>query len=156
MIEIDIPGGDRLNIEHIVLDYNGTMAVDGRVLDGVFELLYALAPSVALHVVTADTFGQARQQLLGLPCVVTVLPPGDQDQAKRDYVRQLGADRTAAIGNGRNDRLMLQEAALGIALVQAEGAAVQTLLAAGLVCRDVVDALALFTNPRRLAATLRS
>jgi soluble P-type ATPase len=63
---------------------------------------------------------------------------------------------TLALGNGRNDRLMLQAAALGIALIQREGAAAQTLTSADLVCTSVLDALALLTTPKRLTATLRS
>ena len=35
MIEIDIPGYKTLHLEHLVLDYNGTLAVDGVLIDGV-------------------------------------------------------------------------------------------------------------------------
>jgi soluble P-type ATPase len=60
------------------------------------------------------------------------------------------------IGNGRNDRLMLAESALGIAVVLGEGAAAVTLAAADVVCTDILAALALLTHPLRLVATLRS
>jgi soluble P-type ATPase len=107
-------------------------------------------------VVTADTFDNARSQLEGLPCQLTVLPIGNQDQAKLAFVKRLGSGHTACIGNGRNDRLMLQEAALGIAVVLAEGAAAETLVAADVVCTSIVAALELLQNPLRLTATLRS
>jgi soluble P-type ATPase len=61
-----------------------------------------------------------------------------------------------ALGNGRNDRLMLKEAALGIALLQAEGAAVEALLAADVVAPDILVALDLLLAPDGLIATLRS
>ena len=31
MFEIDIPGFDQLHIEHVVMDYNGTLALDGHI-----------------------------------------------------------------------------------------------------------------------------
>src|SRR5687767_8669607 len=77
-------------------------------------------------------------------------------RAKAAYVRQLGAGRVACIGNGRNDRLMLRVAGLGIAVVQAEGASAEALAAADLVVPTVRDALDLLLRPRRLLASLRS
>ena len=61
-----------------------------------------------------------------------------------------------AIGNGRNDRMMLAAAAIGIALVQAEGAAGQAVLCADVVATGILDALGLLEHPQRLVATLRS
>ena len=156
MLETSIPGHKDLKLEHLVLDYNGTMACDGVILDGVAEALAQLAGDLQIHVVTADTFGKAAAQLEGCPCRLVVLPTDKQDAGKLAYVRCLGSDSTAAIGNGRNDRLMLKEAALGIALIQKEGAAAETLLAADAVCPDILSALELLTNPLRLIATLRS
>lgn len=155
MIEIDIPGTGAVRIECLVLDYNGTLAVDGALLDGVADALRVLAASVEIHVVTADTFGKAAAALHGLPLRLVVLPADRQDVAKLDYVTKLGCGRVAAVGNGRNDRLMLEAAALGVALVQAEGAAVGTLLAADVACTGILDALDLLRRPGRLVATLR-
>lgn len=153
-----IPGQDPIAVRHLVLDYNGTLAADGVLVAGVADRLreLALAPhDLSIHVVTADTMGTARRQLENLPCVVSILGPAAQDKAKLEYLRGLGAERTVAIGNGQNDCLMLAEAALGIAIVGEEGAAVQAVLAARVVCRDIRSALDLLRNPRRLAATLR-
>jgi soluble P-type ATPase len=156
MIEVEVPGFGRLEIEHLVLDYNGTLAVDGRLVDGVADDLNALADRLTVHVVTADTFGKAAEALADVRCRLEILPPGGQDAAKRDFVRALGADRTAAAGNGRNDRLMLREAAVGIAVILAEGASGLTLAAADVVATDIRAALALLSHPLRLVATLRS
>lgn len=156
MIELEIPGFGRLQIRHIVMDYNGTLAVDGALADGVAEALRRLAGQVELHVITADTFGRARSQLAGLPCQLTILPPDDQARAKKMYIEKLGSAQCVAVGNGRNDRLMLDEAVIGILLVQAEGASIQTLQCADIICWDAADALSLFIEPRRLVATLRS
>ncbi len=156
MIDVEVPGFGRLEIEHLVLDYNGTLAVDGRLVDGVADDLDALADRLAVHVVTADTFGKAAEALSGVRCRLDILPSGGQDVAKRDFVRALGAERTVAVGNGRNDRLMLREAAVGIAVILAEGASGLTLAAADVVASDIRAALALLAHPLRLVATLRS
>jgi soluble P-type ATPase len=156
MIEISIPDFGELQLEHLVLDYNGTLAVDGRLLFGVRERLERLARQLTIHVITADTFGKAADYLAGMPCQLDILPPGRQDEAKRDFVQELGVERCVCVGNGRNDRLMLQEAALGIAVLQEEGAATATLMAADIVSPDIQSALELLMQPLRLIATLRS
>jgi len=46
------------------------------------------------------------------------------------FVEEIGFEKTVAIGNGTNDRLMLEKAALGIAVMLDEGVAVKTLQAA--------------------------
>jgi soluble P-type ATPase len=155
MIEINIPDTASLNLQHLVLDYNGTLAGDGRLLPGVEPRLMALAERLQLHVVTADTFGQAKEALHNLPCILSILATARQAEAKLAYVNRLGASACACIGNGRNDRLMLNVAALGIAVIQEEGAAAGTLLAADVVTTGILAALDLLINPLRLVATLR-
>ncbi len=155
MIEIRVPGDRNLALQHLVLDYNGTLACDGALLPSVRDRLAVLADRLAVHVLTADTFGTARAELEAIACELTILPPGSQAEAKAAFVRGLRAEGAACIGNGTNDRLMLEASALGIAVVQEEGAATQTLLAAQVVCRDIRDALDLLLVPLRLAATLR-
>lgn len=156
MLEIDILGYRRLRFNHLVMDYNGTLAQDGTLLAGVAPRLEQLAKLLRLHVVTADTFGQVKANLDSLPCKVAILPVENQVQGKLAYIENLGRDQVVAIGNGRNDRLMLAAAALGIAVVQEEGAATETLLAADVVVSDVRSALDMLLFPKRLIATLRS
>ena len=155
MITLDIPGFGDIRVEHLVLDFNGTLAQDGMLLPGVRQRIARVAADLQVHVVTADTFGRAAEALAGLALQLTVLTSGDQAGAKLDYVRALTAERVVAIGNGRNDRLMLAAARLGIAVMQAEGAAVDALLAARIAVPDIAAALGLLLNPGRLIATLR-
>ena len=156
MIEVDIPGYKTLQFEHLVLDYNGTLAVDGELLPGVKDALRGLAEELQVHILTADTFGKVRSRVEGVPCELSILPVENQDKGKLDYVKGLGAQHTVCIGNGRNDRLMLKEAALGIAVILQEGVATENLVAANIVCTSILSALELLTNPLRLTATLRS
>ncbi len=155
VLEIDIPGFALLRLKHLVLDYNGTLAVDGALLPGVKERLERLSRVLTLHVLTADTFGTSRAALSGVHCALSVLEPAQQNLAKQAYVGRLGAAEVVCIGNGRNDRLMLRSAALGIAVMGGEGAAVAAMTAANIVIPDIVDALDLLDKPLRLLASLR-
>jgi len=156
MLRIDIPGGPVLNLAHLVLDYNGTLAVDGSLAEGVAPRLQALAAHLQIHVITADTFGSVQREVAALPCQVVVIGREDQAGEKLKYIQGLGIEQTVCVGNGVNDRLMLQAAALGIAVIQAEGAAGVTLQAADVIATSITDALDLLLRPLRLTATLRS
>ena len=120
------------------------------------ENLAALADQLQIHILTADTFGKAGSSLEGVTCELSVLSAEAQDIGKLQYVNRLGAEHAVCIGNGRNDRLMLKAAALGIAVIQGEGAAAETVMAADIVCTDIVSALELLRHPLRLTATLRT
>ena len=157
MLEIEIPGHEQpLRLSHLVLDYNGTIACDGLLISGVRDRLESLSSSLEIHILTADTFGSVREALSGIPCRLSIIPREEQAQAKLSYVERLGLDQSVCMGNGRNDRLMLKRAALGAAVMQAEGVAIEAVLAADVVVTDILDALDLLLHPLRLAATLRS
>jgi P-type E1-E2 ATPase len=123
---------------------------------GVKERLEILAQSLEIHILTADTFGAVRSQVAGYPVRVTIIAGSPEAEAKATYVRELGREQTAAIGNGRNDARMLKEAALGVAVVQEEGAAASTVMAADVVAPTILAALDLMINRKRLVATLRT
>lgn len=74
MITLDIPGFGQLELVHVVLDYNGTVAQDGELLPEVGSRLQALSENLEVTVLTADTHGTVRQKLADLPVQVVVLP----------------------------------------------------------------------------------
>lgn len=156
MLSLEIPGGNSYCIEHLVVDYNGTIAKDGNLLKGVVELLDLLAKKVSVHVLTADTHGTVTQKVQDLPVSLHIIGEGRQDVSKFNVIKSLGSSSVAAVGNGRNDVLMLQEAALGIAVIQTEGCAGVLIAYADIVCTSINDALDLFIHPARLQATLRN
>ena len=155
MIRVTIPDFGDYQLEELVLDYNGTLAIDGHLLPRVREKITHLANSLRIHVLTADTFGTAAEHLKDLPCKLTVISQQSQDIAKLEYVNTLGASKCICIGNGRNDRRMVHAAALGIAVIQKEGASPETIQSAKIVCGHIIDALELLENHQRLIATLR-
>lgn len=151
-------------LEHAVFDVNGTLTRDGQLVPGVVERLHSLRQILKLHLLTADTYGTQRP-IINPMLAVNVAPQikvkvleekdGPEDEQKKNYVLELGKDKVAAIGNGMNDRLMLAEARLGIAVLGPEGTAVEALKAAKVTARDPVTALDLLLHPLRLEASLR-
>ena len=155
MITLDIPGLERLLIKNMVLDFNGTIALDGSLLPGVLERLNALAGVLDIYILTADTFGTVLSACSSVKGKVAVLKERLGTEEKLNFVAGLGARETVAIGNGANDTLMLEGAALGIAVAGPEGASARALMAADVVVKDINDGLDLFLNSKRLVATLR-
>jgi soluble P-type ATPase len=155
MITIETPGIKKLEAEHLVLDYNGTLAIDGKLIVGIRSLLAKLSGQIKIHILTADTFGTSKQELSEITCELEIIEKDMQDVHKEIYVDQLGREKVIAIGNGANDALMLAAAGLGILVIQKEGASVRALMNADIVCNSIVDALELLTNPLRIVATLR-
>jgi P-type E1-E2 ATPase len=156
MLTVEIPGRGAYQLAHLVLDVNGTIAEDGDLIPGVKERLARLRRLLEVAMVTADTHGRQVAIDRELELEAERLLPGEPEAAqKAAVVRRLGAAATIAIGNGANDASMLKEAAIGIAVIEAEGACVLAVQNADVVCRSILDALDLAINPRRLVATLR-
>jgi len=153
---IEIPGFGTADVRHLVFDYNGTIARDGKLLSNIDKTFSELATSFTIHVLTADTCGTAMKELANQPCTVKLLQGDRTAELKEQYVVGLGADQVVAIGNGANDRLMLKAARLGIAVLEGEGSAVTAILNADIITRSIYDALGLLVIPQRLVATLRS
>lgn len=155
MIEINIPGRGTLQLEHLVCDVNGTLTLDGQLLEGLVRTITNLRTCLEVHLLTADTHG--RQHIIDhqLNLQAKRIQPGNEAQQKAEYVRALGAEHVVAIGQGANDAAMLKEAALGICVLSREGAAVETLLAADLVVADIYIALELLEKPLRVVTSLR-
>lgn len=156
MIEIDIPGSSSLQLHHLVLDYNGTLALDGELLQSCVASLKKLQEQLTVHILTADTHGTVKEKTACLQCQLQIIGTENQEMEKFNFIQKLGPEKLVAMGNGRNDLLMLKEAALGIGLIQQEGAYGPTLFKADVICTSIDDALALLLNHNRLIATLRN
>ena len=155
MIELNIPGMGTFQLDHLVCDVNGTLAVDGKLIEGVAQRLSNLRDRLAVHLVTADTHGRQQEIDQELSLTAVRLQPGGEAEQKAAYVTRLGAERVIAIGQGANDALMLQTAALGICILSQEGTAIASLQAADLVTTNILSAFDLIENPIRIVATLR-
>ncbi|MGO9016112.1 MAG: HAD family hydrolase [Dissulfurispiraceae bacterium] len=155
MFEIEIPGFGPVMLHHLVSDFTGTLSVDGELLPGVKEKLNEMAGILDVHILTADTFGKARNELQGVKCDIHILTGESHDIQKEEYVQKLGAGGVIALGNGNNDRRMLKAARVGIAVCLAEGCSRDAVVSADIVVLSPIDALNLILNSKRMKATLR-
>ena len=155
MIELEIPGFGLVKLEHVVSDFTGTLSVDGVLIPGVEARLNKLSEVLHIHILTADTFGMASMELRNVNCRLRILTGEDHDVQKEEYVNNLGPDYVVALGNGKNDRKMLKNARIGIAVTESEGCAVDAIMAADIHVRAALDGLDLLLNTKRCKATLR-
>lgn len=152
---IEIPHFKTLNLQHIVCDYNGTIAKDGMVLPEIKALFEALSKHYTLHVITADTFGSVHAQLEGYDVNIKVLSTEYHTEEKAAYITQLGKEACVAVGNGNNDAAMLMHASVGIAIMGDEGCAKDALMGSDVLCKNITEALSLVLESKRFVATLR-
>ncbi len=155
MVTFNIPGKGSVRLNHIVLDFNGTIARDGVLIDGVKERLNKLAEQMEVHIVTADTFGFCQEHCKGIKSNIHILTAEVGSPEKLKITESLAVENVAAVGNGVNDALMLKAAALGIVVIGPEGASIKALREADVIVKDINDGLDLLLNPKRLIATLR-
>lgn len=155
MLEIIVPGRKTYRLKNLVLDLNGTVALDGEMVAGVEERLRRLSACLNITVVTADTHGTAGRLGESLAFSIRGISGGGESAQKLSVVQDAGWEETVSIGNGCNDVLMLRESALGICVIGAEGAAPEAVTGSDVVVRDINDALDLLLFPDRLVATLR-
>jgi soluble P-type ATPase len=151
-IAIEIPGRDTLELEHLVLDVNGTLTDRGRLVEGVADRLARLRELLEPLLVSADTYGTLPEIGRELGVAVRKVAAGDD---KLRLVDGLGAAGTVVVGNGTNDAAALEAAGLGIVVLGPEGTSVEAVRAADLLCRSTVEALDLLLEPTALVATLR-
>lgn len=154
-MKIEIPGYKAFELKYLVLDYNGTIATDGTIPDPVKDRLRQLADELKIYVLTADTHGTARENCEELPLEIRTFPEGSAMDAKHRTVKELGIDSCVAVGNGRNDTLMLRESSLAIAVTDREGMYSGLISEADVCVHKMEDALDLLLYPKRLIATLR-
>ncbi|PHO11127.1 ATPase P [Malaciobacter canalis] len=155
-MKVNIPGKQEIEIKNIVFDYNGTIAIDGKLIDGVKENINELSNDFNFFVITADTYGSVEQELKSVNCKIIKIEKSSQDISKEKFIKELGSNTALCVGNGRNDKLMLKEAILGIAILQDEGICTQTLLNSDILVKSILDVFGFLNDKNRLIATLRN
>lgn len=152
---IDIPGYKKLDLDYLILDYNGTIAIDGLVPEDMRERFKKLAEKFKIYVVTADTHGNAKAECSALPVEIRTFPSADAAYAKKEIVEKLGAERCVCVGNGRNDVLMCRIAGLSVAVMDVEGMYGGLAAEADICVRSMQEGMDLLMSEKRLIATLR-
>ncbi|WP_292459571.1 HAD family hydrolase [Methanothermococcus sp.] len=147
---ISIPNYKDINAKTVVFDLNGTLAVDGKVDNEIKDLLNELNKKYNIVVLTADTFGTIRREFEGSDIIIEIIKNTEEKMNKaKKHAPYIG------VGNGNNDINMLKNAELGIAVIGKEGCSIKTLLSADIVVNNIMDAIYLLLNEKRMIATLR-
>ena len=155
MITIQIPGREPLTLSHLVLDYNGTIAEDGNIIEGIRPRLAQLSKNIAIYVITADTHGTAAKKCADLPLQVLTFPTTEVGKIKAEEVRKLSGG-VVTVGNGFNDIQMSDAADLAICVMGTEGCCSALIAHTDVTVTSIEAALDLLLIPGRLRATLRT
>lgn len=155
MLTVSIPGREELHLSHLILDYNGTIALDGEIIEAIRPRLEELARGLKIYVITADTHGTAREKCAELPVKVLTFPTEQVGRIKAEEAVALRGG-VACIGNGYNDSQMSDVCGLSICVIGREGCCGALLSHADVVVTSIEDALDLLLKPHRLRATLRT
>ena len=155
MLKIQIPGREELVLNHLILDYNGTIAEDGEIIESIRPRLAELSRDLSIYVITADTHGTAAKKCEGLPLQVLTFPTTEVGAIKAQEA-QTCSGGVVTIGNGYNDIQMSDVADLSICVMGKEGCCGALLMHCDVVVTSIDDALDLLLKTGRLRATLRT
>ena len=155
MLKIKIPGREEMSLSHLILDYNGTIAEDGEIIEGIRPRLAELEKDLAIYVITADTHGTAAKKCEGLPLQVLTFPTTEVGKIKAEEAKKMTGG-VITIGNGYNDIQMSDVADLSICVMGKEGCCGALLAHTDVVVTSIEDALDLLLKSGRLRATLRT
>lgn len=154
MISLQRPGRNPLEIEFILLTFEGTLATDRRIHPKAKDKLNLLSKRTNIYILTRGNKDVVSEVLKKVKAEVIYLTEGEVSQGKLDLLRQVGAARTVAIGNGVDDAAMIEEAGLGICVMGMEGTSGEAIKKADVVFTDILHALDFLLKPLRHQATL--
>ena len=154
MLTIERPGQESLQIEFILIAFEGTLASDRRVHPKAKDKINLLSKRTKIYILTKGEKEVVEETLKKVKAEVIFLKKGESSPQKLEWLKQSGDDRTIAIGNGADDASLLEKAGLGICVVGKEGAAGEALREANVVFTDILDALDFLLKPLRHKATL--
>jgi len=154
MITILKSGQEPLEIDFILLDFEGTLASDRRVHPKAKDRINLLSKRTKIYILTKEEKILMEEVLKKVKAEIIYLMEGEASQQKLDLLRQLGASRTVAIGNGVDDVPMIEEAGLGISVMGKEGTFSEAMKKADVVFMNILDALDFLLKPLRQKATL--
>lgn len=155
MFEVDIPGRRHYKLKNLVLDINGTLALDGNLDEATTSKIRDLKNLFDIYIVTAGTHGKLDQISESLGIDIHEIEASGEAEQKQEFVENLSSEKTISIGNGSNDALMLKKSAIGIAVIGGEGASTEAVFSSDVVVNNIADAFDLLLKPKRLIATLR-
>jgi soluble P-type ATPase len=154
MISIQRPGMEPLDIHFVLIDLEGTLAMDGRVHPKAKDKVNLLSKRAAIYILTKSDRGKVEETLKKMKVEILYVTEGDSSQQKLNVLQRLGSHQTAVIGNGLDDVQIMEHAGLGICVIGKEGLSAEAMAKADLVVTQVLDALDFLLKPLRQRATL--
>lgn len=146
-------GVGEIELTNIILDLNGTLAVNGKIAEGVKERLGKLSElGYQIILFTGDQRGNAAQLTAELGISFKKASTSEEKEA---LTKELEVDKTVAIGNARIDIGTFKGTKLRIATVQAEGIHTGILEHVDILVPSINDALDLLINQNTFEATMR-
>jgi soluble P-type ATPase len=154
MIILQRPGQEPLEIEFIMLNFEGSLATDQRVHPKAKDKINLLSKRAKIFVFTTGEKARVSEVLRNVKAEVIYLKEGEASRGKLDLLQHLGPHRAVAIGNGMNDMEMIEHSGLGIGVMSREGTLAEVIGKADLVFMTILDALDFLLKPLRQKAVL--
>ena len=153
MIAIQRPGQPPLEADFLLIGFEGTLATDRRVHPKAKDKINLLSKRLKIYVLTTSERAVVEGALRRVKAELVFMTEGGASEAKLGLLRQLGKERAVALGNGLSDVSILEESALGICVLNREGATTEAVAGADLVMLNVLDALDFLLKPLRQRTT---
>jgi soluble P-type ATPase len=154
MITVQRPGQSNLEIEFILIDFEGTLASDRRVHPKAKDKINLLSKRTKIYILTKEEKERVEEVLRKVKAEIVYLTEGESSQKKLDLLHQLGPARTVAVGNGVDDVSMIEEAGLGVCVLGKEGTSSEAMKKTDVVFTNILDALDFLLKPLRQKASL--
>ena len=154
MISIQRSGMESLDIHFVLIDFEGTLAMDGRVHPKAKDKVNLLSKRVTVYILTKSSKEKVEETLRKMKAEILSVAEGDSSQQKLNVLQRLKPHQTAVIGNGLDDSPIMEQAGLGMCVIGREGASAEAMAKADLVVTNVLDALDFLLKPLRQRATL--
>ena len=154
MISIQRPGQPSIDIEYLLIDYEGTLASDGRVHPKAKDKINLLSKRVKIYILVKSEKERVEETLRRVKADLFYVTEGEASKQKLDLMLNLGAPRTVVIGNGVDDLPIMEEAGLCLCVIGKEGTSSEIIERADIVFIHILDALDFLLKPLRQKATL--
>lgn len=152
-MEYNPTGVGKIELDTIILDLNGTLAVEGKLVTGVADRIKKLKElGFKIFLFTGDQRGTAAIQAAELGIE---LKYAKNTEEKALCSKECNFETTVAIGNARIDIGTFLNSKVRIATLQKEGIHAGIIEHVDIITNSINDALDILINPDSFNATMR-
>lgn len=154
MISIQRSGQEPLEIDYLMIDFEGTLASDGRVHPKAKDKINLLSKRTKVYILAKGENEKVQETLRRVKAELLFVNEEESSLKKLEFLLNLVPSRTVVIGNGMDDVRVMKEAGLSIAIIGKEGVSGELIQTADLLFTNMIDALDFLLKPLRQKATL--